>query len=206
MTFCTELLDRINGLLDLALAEGWRNTTHFYLVPQQSVPSVCKSAISGTRQSFTPGQILRKMFSETTCAWLAAQLNEGYYKAKPGAKDQDSGFKADQVLQIGLTTPLFTVEGDKSWTAFRDKVGRKGVSEAVLKRFNLYLPKKWKQFFEMINKDIKACIQAGGHAAGDETMFPWLGDDGAIEKIERKPNDIGFKILTLCLQLTRTKR
>jgi hypothetical protein len=166
------------------------------------VPSVCKSAISGTRQRFTPGQILKKMFSETTCKWVATQLNEAYFTDRPGAKQQGSGFDADLVLQIGLTVLLSTVEGAKSWTAFRDKVGRKGVSVQVLKRFSDYLNLDWKEFFGMVNKDIKACIQPGGHAAGDETMFPWMGEDGAIEKIDRKPNDIGFKILTLCLELT----
>ena len=54
----------------------------------------------------------------------------------------------------------------------------------------------------MVNKDIKACIEAEGHAPGDETMFLWMEDDSAIEKIERNPNNIGFKILTLCLEMT----
>ena len=73
------------------------------------------------------------MLSKTTYKLVATQLSEAYFTDKPGAKHQDSGLKADQVLQIGLTTPLFTVEGDKSWTAFRDKVGRKGVTVQVLK-------------------------------------------------------------------------
>ena len=54
----------------------------------------------------------------------------------------------------------------------------------------------------MVNKDIKACIKAEGHVAGDETMFLWIGDNSAIKKIERNPNNIGFKILTLCLEMT----
>jgi hypothetical protein len=196
----------MNELLDLALSEGWRNVTNFYLVEKEPLSSVCKSSLSGTCQSFTPGQILKKMFSKTTCEWVAQQLNEHYYVEMPGAKSQNSGFSADQVLQIGLTTLLFTVDGGTDWQSFRGKADRNGVSEKVMKRFNKYLNLHWKQFFVMVNKDIKACIVPGGLAAGDETMVPWMGDDGAIEKIERKPNDIGFKFLTLCLQLTRTKR
>jgi len=73
---------------------------------------------------------------------------------------------------------------------------------AVLKRLNQYLKLHWKQFFELVNKDIKACVQVGQHDAGDETMFLWMNFDGAIEKTERNPDDIGSKILSLCLQLT----
>jgi len=58
----------------------------------------------------------------------------------------------------------------------------------------------------MINENVKSCIQGGGKATGDETIWPWNGDDSAIEVIGRKPNSIGFKVLSLCMELTRSKR
>ena len=105
-----------------------------------------------------------------------------------------------------MTFLLSTVKTDKNWTAFRDYVERPGIAERGLKHFLQYLDLDWKQFFIKINIDVKAYIQGGGMSVGDETIWPWRVKDPAIEVIERKPNSTGFKVLSLFMELTRTKR
>ena len=76
----------------------------------------------------------------------------------------------------------------------------------MLNRFIKHLDIPWKTFFEKINTDFKSCIQAGGKAAADETMWEWKKSDIASVHLERKPISDGFKVLTLALEMTCTKR
>jgi len=110
--------------MELAISEGWKNITEFYLIPKQSIVSVCKSTLSTTRQKMTPGWVVKQMFSAKTRSWVANQLNQSYFNEKPSAKFQKSAFSDDIVLQISLTYLLSVIKSDKSWTAFRDNVKR----------------------------------------------------------------------------------
>jgi len=206
LLFYEMTFDRLAELLDLAFEEGWKNITDFSLILKCSVPVVCKSTLSTTRRNFTPGWLLKQVFSKSTCDWLADQLNKNYYGDIANAKHQHTEFTSDDMLKIGLTYLLGRLHPDKTWTAFRDNKDRKGSTTRELKRFSKYLDVPWKQFFERVNQDFKKCIQPGERATGDETVFPWMGDDPACVEIERKPNSKGFKVMTLSFQLTRTKR
>ena len=61
-------------------------------------------------------------------------------------------------------------------------------------------------WFSKLNFQIKQNIKAEEIATLDETMWPQTGDNVATVHIERKPEPDGFKVLSLCLQLTKSSR
>jgi len=150
--------------------------------------------------------VLKSLFSTTTRNWIATQLNENVKRNSTTAIQHGAEFNAENVLEITLTFFLTILEPSSSWTTFRDNKDRRGVKKRMLDRFIKHLNLPWKQLFENVNRDFKQCVHAGGKATGDETMWGWQGDDISAVHLERKPIPDGFKVLTLSVEMTRTKR
>jgi len=150
--------------------------------------------------------IFEQLFSLNTRNWLATELNKNVTNIKPKAGVHDGQFTADNLTEIAVTFMLAIVEPEDSWTTFKENKDRVGTKKHMLDRLIKHLDIPWKKLFELVNKDFKRCIQAAGQAAGDETIWGWKGKDVAVVHIDRKPDSDGFKVITLALEMTRTKR
>jgi hypothetical protein len=171
-----------------------------------STGQICKSTISATRSKLTELFVFSQLFSEDTRDWLVQQLNKNVAAEKPHSANHGGAFTADIILELALTLLLPLVNGYTSWGSFKEMKDRVGVKKRMIDRFIKYLNIPWETFFTKVNNDLKYCVQLNGRAAGDETMWGWKGDDPATVHLERKPVPDGFKVISMAIEMTRTKR
>jgi hypothetical protein len=197
---------RLDSLLEDAIKNGWRNTTFFGLEPK---PMVAK--IIGLRPNLSPRVLSRKaifdlVFPNSTCDWLASEINKqiGINKVQ---KSADGGpLTGDDVTLTVGTLLLAIVEPSTTFDQFVKNTQRKGIKQRALDQFIHHLVFEPKLWFQKLNESIKQVVTKGGFAALDEMMWPWKGKHVAIVYIERKPHPLGFKVLSLCIQLSHSGR
>ena len=193
-------------LYEIAIKGGWRITTNFGLVLQSSGIEICQSSLIQPRRNFTPAWLFKQILTDNTCGWLASEVKFRITADTPSTISQHGTFTIDEMRKLLVTFLLAIVEPATTWTSFVRKEDRQGVSCRRLERFIKYLGFDTATWFKLLNKDIKGVIKPGEEGALDETMWPWLGDHPTTVHIERKPEPDGFKVLTLCLQLTYSER
>lgn len=98
------------------------------------------------------------------------------------------------------------MEPSATFDKFIKDVHQKGMKQRQLVGFIGHLAFGFKLWFQKLNESIRQAMTIGGYAVLDEMMWPWKGKHVAVVFIERKPNPEGFKVLSLCIQLTCSGR
>jgi hypothetical protein len=197
---------RLESLLEDAINNGWRNTTFFGLEPK---PMVAK--IIGLRPELSLRVLSRKgifelVFPNSTCDWLASEINQQINMNRVQKSADGGPLTGDDITLTVATLLLAIVEPSTTFDQFVKNTHRKGIKQRALDQFIQHLAFDPKLWFQKLNESIIQAVTTGGFAALDEMMWPWKGKHVAVVFIERKPHPYGFKVLSLCIQLTHSGR
>jgi len=197
---------RLESLLEHAQENGWRNATSFGLVQKPLVAKIIGLKPQLSLRNLTRKGIFELIFPNSTCEWLGDQISKQLGINKVAKSSGTGQLTGEDITKTVATLLLAIVEPSATFDGFVKNTNRKGIKQHALDRFIRHLAFDLKVWFQKFNVSIREAVTTGNHVALDEMMWPWKGKHVGSVFIERKPNPEGFKVLSLCIELSCSGR
>lgn len=181
--------------------------THWKLeLKKDTTLHICEGKLSSRRNDQTRLDLFKQLFPRSLVEYFVTNINLNYTNKRPRAKNYKGLVTCDDFYAfIGMVLKC-CCSSEVSLKEFLRMKERVGLSERKWIRIVQHLDFDLEHVSTELSSTFHSAILLGEAAALDETILPWFGGDPAVKCIPRKPNGTGFKIFTICVQLTRTKR
>ncbi|PRP78879.1 cathepsin L precursor [Planoprotostelium fungivorum] len=120
--------------------------------------------------------------------------------AKTG-KRENIQLDSSHYLKFAVAQLSEMVTFHKSQKELRDMFSGTSLSINKYNQIASYLHPPWETIWPMVNRNFETCIIPGGYATLDETMWARQREDPRIVCIQRKPDRIGWKCITMAVKM-----
>ncbi|PRP89761.1 hypothetical protein PROFUN_00103 [Planoprotostelium fungivorum] len=160
----------------------------------------------GTRNSQTPANFFKRMLSPNILEEICRGSRQRYPIVAKTGKRENIQLDSSHYLKFAVAQLSEMVTFHKSQKELRDMLSGTSLSINKYNQIASYLHPPWETIWPMVNRNFETSIIPGGYATLDETMWAWQGEDPGIVCIERKPDGIGWKCITMAVKMAHTGR